>query len=534
MITKFVKQSPVYSEFTPEEQTEFFDLSRDKVASHIDTLYYTVSVYNDSKDVSENMQALLDRLRGLREQKALNYSSTVDFYGLSVENVRFVHYEYCLRLNENFDIFIASLLPNPWTPRIVVQLRTRSLVLDGPMQAVCKSFRYVERILNDYGLEVGEVKENRIDYAYHTNIMQDPYSYFCDRSILKRLKTQLRHVRTNEVLIDKIQNVGVSKIDLSYISFGDRKSNNVFVRIYNKTREVVEKNYKSFFLDKWLTDKLINRYDHYVYSHAYSSASYVTGVLVGRIDWYLEYGHNDEIKQKLAKVKESCYVRSDNTDQLRKIVDRYLPPVTLIMNVEYQTKREFYKNCDDFIQLFITAQEQLPNCQKVGWNADVIMPLQRLHIVYSLRSEILDYLTTKTLCFVNKKGTDDEKMCYWWKRIHEVSIKEQGKHVLSLWRTNEQNTDIERSKRDFCSSVARFSIINSGKVDLEEKPNFMQDLSDVLCFINDNDMHNKTDFFFDMDKISDINPEDYDVIKRRKARQLNGILEKKQEKDVAE
>ena len=79
MITKFVKQSPVYSEFTPEEQTEFFDLSRDKVASHIDTLYYTVSVYNDSKDVSENMQALLDRLRGLREQKALNYSSTVDF-----------------------------------------------------------------------------------------------------------------------------------------------------------------------------------------------------------------------------------------------------------------------------------------------------------------------------------------------------------------------------------------------------------------------------------------------------------------------
>lgn len=106
--------------------------------------------------------------------------------------------------------------------------------------------------------------------------------------------------------------------------------------------------------------------------------------------------------------------------------------------------------------------------------------------------------------------------------------------MLSLWRTHEQNTDIERSKRDFCSSVARFSIINSGKVDPKEKPNFMQDLSDVLCRINDNDMHNKTDFFFDMDKISDINPEDYDVIKRRKARQLNGILEKKQEKDVAE
>ena len=138
MITKFVKQSPVFPEFTPEEQDYFFDLSRDKVVSHIDTLYYTVSIHNDSNDVSEYMQAMLDRLKVLRQQKASSYSATVDFYGLSVENIRFVHYEYCLRLNENFDIFISSMLPNPHTPRIVVQLRTRSWVLYGATQAGCK------------------------------------------------------------------------------------------------------------------------------------------------------------------------------------------------------------------------------------------------------------------------------------------------------------------------------------------------------------------------------------------------------------
>ena len=529
MITKSVRQSPVFSEFTPEDQAYFFDLSRNKVTSHIDTLYYTVSIYNDSNEVSEGLRDLLEVLKALKQQKAFSYSSMVDFYGLSVENKRFVHYEYCLSLNENFDIFIASYLPNMWTPRIVVQLRTRSLILDGAMQAVCKSFRYVENILSDFGLEVDEVKENRIDYAYHTNIMQDPYSYFSDRSLLKRLKTQLRHVHPNMVMIDKVLNVGRGRIDLSYISFGNRGSNNVFVRIYNKTREVVEKNYKSFFLEKWLSSKLINRYDHYVYSYAYSTKSYVTGVLVGRINWYLEYGQDDQIKEELAKVKDSCYVSSDNTEQLRKIVDKYLPPVTLIMNVEYQTKREFYKDCDDFVSLFVTAQEQVP---KESGELSIIMPLRRLHILYSLRGEILHYLTTKTLCFVNDKGGKDEKFCYWWRRIQAASCKEADKSVLDLWRTHEQGADLSKARAAFCSGVARFSIIKNGDTDVQEKSNFMSDLSDLLCTFNDNDMHdgNLSDFF--TDDFPKIQPEEYDVVKRRRARQMKGIIKKNREKEV--
>ena len=60
MITKNVRQSPVFSEFTSEDQAYFFDLSRNKVTSHIDTLYYTVSIYNDSNEVSEGLQDLFE------------------------------------------------------------------------------------------------------------------------------------------------------------------------------------------------------------------------------------------------------------------------------------------------------------------------------------------------------------------------------------------------------------------------------------------------------------------------------------------
>lgn len=514
MLDKYVKQSPVCSEFSEEEQIYFFDRCRQKVTSHVDTLYYTVTLFNDSNEPREELLALLDQLRILKQQKALNYSAEVDFFGLSVENMRFVHYEYCLKLNENFDIFIASFLPNVHTPRIVVQLRTRSLVLDGTMGAVCKSFRYVKNILDAYGLEVGEVKENRIDYAYHTNIMQDPYRYFDDRKLQTKFKSKLRHVTT-------VKNVS-QKIDLSYISFGDRKSNNVFVRIYNKTREVVEKNYKSFFLDKWLKDKLINRYDHYVYSHAYSCASYVTGILIGRIDWYLEYGHNEEIKQQLLKVKESCYVKSDNTDHLRKIVDELLPPVTLIMNIEYQTKRKFYTDCDAFIEQFQLAHDELKNNYPdwVAWYED---PLQRLKILYSLRSEFLDYLTTETLCFVDHKGTEEEKLCYWWQRIHDVMIEERRKHFefLPFFRERSRQADFAKAKRKALSSIAHLSLLNQGS--LECKKTFSEDVSDVLCVLNDNDMHD-LEGAFSPGEVLNISSKDYDVIKRRKARQNRGIL----------
>ena len=199
------------------------------------------------------------------------------------------------------------------------------------------------------------------------------------------------------------------------------------------------------------------------------------------------------------------------------------------MNVEYQTKRKFYQDCDEFIEQFKVAKKNKLNPQVYEWIPELIMPLQRLHVVYSLRSEFLDYLTTQTLCFVDNKGTEDETLCYWWQRIHDVMIKEREKHILDLWRTHERNTDMEKSKRRVCSTVAQLSIVSSGKADPKEKPNFMQDLSDTLCTLNDNDMHDM-ESLFKTDKLPDITPKNYDVIKRRKARQYKGIVEEKQEK----
>lgn len=510
MIDKNVKASPIFGEFSPEEQNRFFDFSKEKVVAHVDSEYYTCSVYNDSNEPCDGMQALLAVLADLKAKKVANRMLPVEFFGLSVEPTRFVHYEYCLRLDENFDIFISSFLPNDFTPRIVVQLRTRILVQLGVCQAICKSFRFVEEILSAFGLDVDQVNENRIDYAFHTNLIQNPYKYFSDNMLLSKLKTKMRTYH-------KVGDIG-KKIEIDYISFGHRNSNDIFVRIYNKSREVIEKNYKSFFIDKWLQDKLISNYDHYVYMKAYEAKSYVTGILVGRIDWYLEFGHNDEIKKKLSDVKKSCYVDSDNTDQLRKIVDELLPPVTLILNVEFQTKRKFYHSFDHNIQMFRKAF--LDDNNQWQWYEKNTLPLFRLFTIYNLRSQFLNYLTGTSLCFVDKKGTKDEHFSHWWQRINQCYIEEYDRRIIDLWRSFERHTDMERTKRRVCGTVASMSILqNNGYV---QKP-FMEDVSDALCVLNDNDFYG---FALNPDtgKAPECEPEQYSIVKKRKYRQLRPIL----------
>lgn len=475
MISKEIKASPVFGEFSPEEQDRYFNLSREKVCAHVDTLYYSVSIFGDSNDPSPGVSGLLDTLKTEKVKKSLYPAQNVDIFGLSLEATRFVHYEYCLRAEEKFDIFISSILPNEFTPRIVVQLRSRFLVQYGACQAICRSFQYVEEILHSFGLDASEVKENRLDYAFHTNLVQNPYKFFSDHMLIQKLKSKLR-------MYHKVGNIG-KRIDIDYVSFGNRRSNDIFVRIYNKSREVVEKNYKAFFIDKWFKDKLINEYDHYVYTKAYELKSYETGVLIGRIDWYLEHGSNDTVKDELKAVRESSYVKSDNIDQLRRKVDKYLPPVTLIMNVEYQTKRKFYSSLDEWID---THQKSYIKDGQYGFYPSGDLPLFRLFSILSLRSEICDYLTGTSLCFVDNKGTKNEKYSYWWRRIHECYIEEYDKRIVDLWRTHEHHADIEKTKRRICGTVASMSILKNNGF---KNVTFMEDVSDVLCTLNDNDFY---------------------------------------------
>lgn len=503
-----VLNSKIFSEFSPEEQKKYFGVKEKKVSHHVDTLYYCITIEGDKVD-NDNiaLSALVSTLSKYKQDKLSKPGVDLIFCGLDVIPTGFSVYQYHLQLNECFDIFIADNIPNDDTPRICVQLRSRFIVLEGISQAIVKSYNYVKAILDKYYLKVNLVRENRIDYAFHTNIIQSSKEYFSDEYLVEHLKCKLKDgqkwFKTKDMAVDTI-------------SFGNRASNNVFIRMYNKVREVIEKNYKSFFFDKWKEDGLISEYDYFVYTEAYASRSYVVGVLIGRIKWYLTYGKNEEYKQELRELLKTCHVKADNTAEIEKKLKGALPCPTMIFNIEFQTKRRFYSTCDSYIKAHVFKYKGIPE-------------LARLYKLLYLRKDFLDYLTTSTICFVDKKGTKDEVMTHWWKRIHSVKIEYSSSSVIELMRDHTRETDIKRAKHRVLSAIAQFNIIN--KQSLDER-SFVEDCSDVLSYLNDNDFYGFS---------SGANGElpmqrlyEYQNIQQRKASKYKGIVKEKSKVNLSE
>ena len=103
------EQYKAFSELSPHEKIEHFSIKDRCVKSHVDTLYYSVSVCSDNgEEPPEGILGLLTDLEALKQNKLVSYEAYVEFFGLSVENIRFANYEYCLRLNETFDICKVS------------------------------------------------------------------------------------------------------------------------------------------------------------------------------------------------------------------------------------------------------------------------------------------------------------------------------------------------------------------------------------------------------------------------------------------
>ena len=495
-----VQRSKIFDEFSDEEKSKFFSLSEKKVCHHIDTLYYSVALEGDKTDNDNyRLLSLLYTLDAMKQEKRAHPDAALEFFGLDVSPVGFSIYQYHLALNESFDIFIAQNIPNEDTPRICVQLRSRMLFLEGVMKAIEKSFEYVEMICEEFELQPRMAYENRIDYAYHTNLIQSSIEYFSTDYLRDHLQSSLK-------LFHLIGNVS-DEIEVNTFQLGNRKSNNVFLRAYNKTREVIEKNYKSFFIDAWLDQKLISNYDYFCLKRAFELGSYSTGLLVARCEWYIANGHNDELKAELASFIKKCYVKSDNAVFVEKKLRGLLPPVTQITNIEFQTKRAFYASADEFI-----------NNHDFTHNGNPL--LERLCRVLSLRRTFLDYLTTKTVRFVKDKKARKKVLTDWWLRIYTCKIRYCDSSIFPLLRSNERESDMGKNKRRLLAAIAKYNALQ--KQSLDSRP-FHEDLSDVLSVLNDNDVHDTAELLKN-GKYPFMMNYQYEPILERTSRQYKGII----------
>lgn len=492
-IKKHLNSTKIYQEFDDENQKYWFDFKQKKFLHNIDTFYYSVKLVEDFTNDSSDDSVL--RFRKFFEQKKSILDSR---YGQLVQ-IFFPGFDRSLNLcagsyagffsirlecPEWFDIFIAPSVPHgsdggfSVTSEIVVQLRSYMLWMYGVHEAFERSYEYVKQTCDYFDLHIAYCQENRIDYCWHSNYLSNPEKFFSPESFYK-----MRVDRFKDALIHTAK-VGSEGYEIDYVSMGKR-SDKVFIRIYLKSKEVIEKNYKPWFFKVWLFNGLINRYDLYCYEECYKKHSWQY-LDTARLKYYSEYGSDLELQEQCRDVVEGKVTMSPDT--LHKLADTLTPKINLIMNVEYQTMRKHTK-----------TYELVPFRDNSARETS-----KRIYDYLDNRKIIADYLTFYVFRLVKPEGDSNKSrrdLCAFWTalrscRMIDVNVRPKDVKLIRQY-CRQLNSDI--MKKRVINAAVTLGIYTRGI----NNDNVVQDCVEALCQLNDNDIH------------------DANCYKQKKARQFN-------------
>ena len=482
--TQRIEKCALYQEMGKDARTFWYDMRTKKFLHNIDTFYYSVKLAEDFTYESQDKKVLAFR----RVVESINKKLAVrSFSGDVVQflvhggmddylNVLPLHfgkfYSFCLESPEEFDIFIAPVVPgsadgSSVTSEMIVQIRASMLWNLGAVKAFERSYEWVKAICSMYDFTIQEVKENRADFCWHTNYLEQPEKFFNPDNFyamrVDRYKDATYHTEKTRA--------GLYEVD--YISLG-RRGGRCFIRIYNKCKEVVEKNYKPFFFKTWLFHGLINRFDLYVLEESYIKKSwkYVT---IARLKFYLEHGTDPENRNQCLEQIEVFETGAKVTDKMMDLADELTPSLNLIYNIEFQLMRKASKSYE------------LP----IFWKNEDKGPAKRVYDFFDNRRLICDYLTTDIFRLVEKTGDSNMSRrpdCGFWialKRTKMVDVAPVPKDVSKLQRIYNRRLNAERMKQTVIHKAVTLGMYLKGKN--EDSP--VSDVMLSLLRLNDNDIH---------------------------------------------
>lgn len=481
---RFLKDTYIYNEFDEVENAYWFDFKKKKFLHNIDTFYYSVKFKQDftadSKDL--NVKRFRRHFEGIASmwEKLNDYSSGISFYlpelpgTLNYKPFTYAGwYNICLECPEYFDIFFAPKVPHSQddgdsvTCECVVQIRSYMLWMYGVKLAYERSFEYVKAIAQHFGLDIEFTQENRIDYCWHSNYLKSPEKFFTPENFYK-----MRVDRFKDALIHTSKK-GSEDFEIDYLAIGKR-SDKVFIRIYLKSKEVVEKGYKPWFFKVWLLNGLINRYDFYCYEYAFLKHSWKS-LDLGRLQYYAEFGRQ---KHYVEKCKRILAGEEDiSPDSLRRLADLLTPAVNLIMNVEFQTMRKHTKSYQ-LIPFFDNSDK---------------LTSRRIYDYLDNRKLICDYLTSKVFRLVepHEAGVNDSNKsrrdyCAFWKALRMCKLTDSfvPEEDQALVRTYTRKLNSEVVKSRAVKAAITYGIYTRGING--DSP--LRDCMEALCMLNDNDM----------------------------------------------
>lgn len=475
----------IFKEFNQANKEFWFDKKEKKFLHTIDTFYYSVKLKNDFTRSSEDSQCLMFREYFKSAKSKLTYSDdAVYFYCPDLKSNLLVKsgcfdkfYNIHLQCPQQFDIFIAEIVPPgpdgmfSCTSEIVVQIRSALLWEYGVTSAFEYTYDYIVKMCKFFGFEIDHVKENRIDFCWHTNYLQHPEKYFLpDRmgnmfvSLLGRKK---KSKGTRMQYMYMFNPDGTYEND--YIAIGNR-GDKCFLRIYNKTKEVVQEQYKGWFLKEWLFNGMINRYDFDILETYYKEGGNWGYLAKARLEWYLKNGKKEFYKRDIRAILDGVVTPADST--IEKLADKLTPRVTIITNVEFQTMRKMTKSI---------VIKHLHNNSDKG-------VCRRIYDFLDMRSLITEYLTHDEFRLVERTEENKSRCDYnaFWKALRNTKLVDVKKapEEIKLTREYTRNLDSEIVRKRALSASVSYSLYIKGLNDLTP----FDDAADMFCTLNDNDI----------------------------------------------
>lgn len=475
--------SKIQQEMGDNDCKYWFDFKQHKFLHNIDTFYYSVKLKTDFlKDTRD--KAVLDFRNYFKSQYArIGYGDFRSFHIDGCEQefllrpVTFAgFYNINIECPELFDIFIADSVPEASdhdgnklgysdTCEIIVQLRSYMLWLYGVHESFERSYEVVKKLVKQFGFEIAFAQENRIDYAWHTNYHRNPERFFNIDNLMKMQVSRYKRIHQEyEVVGTK------GDYEMDYLSMGKR-SDKCFIRIYLKSKEVIEKGYKQFFFKIWLFHGLINRYDLYCYEKAFLKQSW-RYVDVARLEYYLEHGTDDYYKLCCQEILEK---ETYDYDAVRKLADLLTPKLNLVMNIEYQTMRRHSKT--------YCLMDLKDNSDR--------NEAKRIYDYLDNRALIIEYLTRETFRLVEPTGDSNKsrrEMCPFWmalRRTKLIDIK-LSKNKLKLVRDYSRKLNKEVMKKRVINTAITYALYDKGI----NNDDVLVDCMDALLRLNDNDIYN--------------------------------------------
>jgi hypothetical protein len=485
-----VKNSTIFNELDSVKRKDFFDIRDKKFIHNIDSLYYVVKVKQEwNKDLG--CRRLVNYLKSKKAEAVKQFDPITLFQNgntnilgssFTMNGIGSKPYQFDIEKKDKYMCFVIEHQLNENTPELWIQIRSQYLWLYGEHVAVRDSLQDIENILSVFNIDILEVKENRIDFAYHTNYIQDVLKHFEEKNLNRMQQSNFsRYSKEGKF-------VGEFEIENDYVTLGRKKSNNLFFRIYNKSKEVVEQGYKQFFLKIWYFEKLINYYDFYCYEKAFKQANYKY-VDIARLEFYIENGLNQEYKGQALEL-----INSQNRDyeKIKKLADILTPKVTLIVNVEIETKRKFYYSLDDNIDALLKVKSK-----------DAKDYARSLYLKIDNKKVLHDYLTrnnTKNEGIIrfldykakNKFGESWTKKAkfptaVWWKKLQSCKVNWRfEEEQVDLVRQYQKSLDIEKMKKRAVNSISTYKVYLSH--DDSVNTSFEDDILDFLSTLNESDI----------------------------------------------